>query len=108
MRFLQVKALLQKAEDVDAIIQAVPELSDPVALSRSLAFLASSFPNKDPVLLLQVGRGLVLEGGKGSYWHWYVHCEAEGGVKGRAGVCWKEGRGCVCHSAAVTTSIAAG
>lgn len=54
---LQVKSLLSKAEDVDAIIQAVPELSDPVALSRSLSFLASSFPGKDPVLLLQVGWG---------------------------------------------------
>jgi hypothetical protein len=45
---------------VDAIIQAVPELSDPVALSRSLSFLASSFPNKDPVLLLQENPQILL------------------------------------------------
>jgi len=57
---VQVKALLFKAEDIDAIIQAVPELSDPVALSRSLAFLASSFPNKDPVLLLQENPQILL------------------------------------------------
>lgn len=56
----KVKALLFKAEDIDAIIQAVPELSDPVALSRSLAFLASSFPNKDPVLLLQENPQILL------------------------------------------------
>lgn len=56
----QVKKLLSKAEDVDAIIQAVPELSDPRALSRSLAFLASSFPGKDPVLLLQENPQLLL------------------------------------------------
>lgn len=57
---IQVKALLSKAEDVDAIIQAVPELSDPVALSRSLAFLAGSFPSKDPVLLLQENPQILL------------------------------------------------
>jgi hypothetical protein len=38
----------------------VPELSDPRALSRSLAFLASSFPGKDPVLLLQENPQLLL------------------------------------------------
>lgn len=56
----QVKKLLSKAADVDAIIQAVPELSDPRALSRSLAFLASSFPGQDPVLLLQENPQLLL------------------------------------------------
>jgi hypothetical protein len=40
---LQVKQLLSAAKDIDAIIQAVPELIDPATLSRSLAFLASSF-----------------------------------------------------------------
>lgn len=56
----KVKALLSKAEDIDAIIQAVPELSDPVSLSRSLSFLASSFPHKDPVLLLQENPQILL------------------------------------------------
>jgi hypothetical protein len=43
---VQVKVLLSAAKDVDAIIQAVPELIDPTTLSRSLSFLASSFRGK--------------------------------------------------------------
>jgi hypothetical protein len=49
----QVRQVLSKAKDIDAIIQAVPELMDATALVRSLAFLQSSFPDHDPVELLQ-------------------------------------------------------
>jgi hypothetical protein len=48
---VQVKALLSAAKDIDAIIQAVPELSDPTTLSRSLSFLASSFRGKVGVVM---------------------------------------------------------
>jgi hypothetical protein len=51
---VQVKALLSAAKDVDAIIQAVPELIDPTTLSRSLSFLASSFPGKVRTCYFQV------------------------------------------------------
>jgi hypothetical protein len=45
---LQVKALLSKVEDVDAIIDAVPYLMNPKELQQSLANLARWFPNQDP------------------------------------------------------------
>lgn len=61
---LQVKALLSRAKDADAIIQAVPELADATALVRSLAFLRSSFPNTDPVELLQENPTLLLNLGE--------------------------------------------
>jgi hypothetical protein len=48
---VQVKALLSAAKDIDAIIQAVPELIDPTTLSRSLSFLASSFRGKVCVVM---------------------------------------------------------
>eukprot|EP00877_Chromochloris_zofingiensis_P010478 jgi/Chrzof1/5684/Cz16g11180.t1 len=60
----QVKALLSRAKDADAIIQAVPELADATALVRSLAFLRSSFPNTDPVELLQENPTLLLNLGE--------------------------------------------
>eukprot|EP00879_Flechtneria_rotunda_P022673 GHRR01023945.1.p1 GENE.GHRR01023945.1~~GHRR01023945.1.p1 ORF type:complete len:132 (+),score=40.84 GHRR01023945.1:354-749(+) len=59
-----VKQLLAKANNVDAIIEAVPELSDPTTLSRSLAFLASSFAGKDPVQLLQENPQILLNLGE--------------------------------------------
>lgn len=60
----QVKALLSAAKDIDAIIQAVPELIDPTTLSRSLSFLASSFRGKDPVSLLQENPQILLNLGE--------------------------------------------
>eukprot|EP00775_Hariotina_reticulata_P013621 gene13621-13747_t len=60
----QVKAMLSKATDVDAIIQAVPELSDPATLNRSLAFLAGSFAGQDPVVLLQENPKILLNLGE--------------------------------------------
>lgn len=60
----QVKTLLSAAKDIDAIIQAVPELIDPATLSRSLAFLASSFRGKDPVALLQENPQILLNLGE--------------------------------------------
>jgi hypothetical protein len=60
----QVKAMLSKATDVDGIIQAVPELSDPATLNRSLAFLAASFAGQDPVALLQENPRILLNLGE--------------------------------------------
>ena len=59
-----MRQLLSKAKDIDAIIQAVPELMDATALSRSLAFLQSSFPDHDPVELLQENPRLLLNLGE--------------------------------------------
>ncbi|KAF8056727.1 hypothetical protein HT031_006225 [Scenedesmus sp. PABB004] len=59
-----VKALLSAAESVDEIIQAVPELTDPATLSRSLSFLSTSFPGQDPVALLQENPGILLNLGE--------------------------------------------
>lgn len=60
----QVKALLSRADNIDAIIQAVPELSDPATLSRSLGYLASYFPGQDPVALLQENPTILLNLGE--------------------------------------------
>jgi hypothetical protein len=61
---MQVRALLAGAPDVDAVIQAVPELAEPAALSRSLAYLAGAFPGKSPVLLLCENPRLLLNLGE--------------------------------------------
>lgn len=60
----QVKSLLQRADNVDIIIQAVPELSDPATLNRSLGYLAASFPGQDPVALLQENPTILLNLGE--------------------------------------------
>eukprot|EP00878_Enallax_costatus_P016732 GHUV01017557.1.p1 GENE.GHUV01017557.1~~GHUV01017557.1.p1 ORF type:complete len:132 (+),score=22.89 GHUV01017557.1:422-817(+) len=49
----QVKNMLSRVEDIDAIIDAVPYLMDPVQLQQSLANLARWFPNQDPFETLQ-------------------------------------------------------
>jgi hypothetical protein len=46
---LQVRAMLPRVDNVDAIIQAVPYLTDPKELGMALANLAAWFPG-------QVGR----------------------------------------------------
>eukprot|EP00878_Enallax_costatus_P002408 GHUV01002584.1.p1 GENE.GHUV01002584.1~~GHUV01002584.1.p1 ORF type:complete len:273 (+),score=66.45 GHUV01002584.1:493-1311(+) len=60
----QVKALLSRADNIDTIIQSVPELSDPATLSRSLGYLASYFPGQDPVALLQENPTILLNLGE--------------------------------------------
>ncbi|WIA41508.1 hypothetical protein OEZ86_008879 [Tetradesmus obliquus] len=49
----QVKALLSRVQDIDAIIDAVPYLINPAEVQQSLANLARWFPNQDPFALLQ-------------------------------------------------------
>eukprot|EP00775_Hariotina_reticulata_P001517 gene1517-1853_t len=49
----QVRTMLQKVDDIDAIIEAVPYLMDPAQLVQSLANLARWFPNRDPFEMLQ-------------------------------------------------------
>lgn len=60
----QVKSLLSRADNIDTIIQAVPELSDPATLSRSLGYLASYFRGQDPVALLQENPTILLNLGE--------------------------------------------
>lgn len=50
---LKVKALLSSAKNPDAIIQAVPDMSDPLTLSRSLAQLAAMYPKQSAVAMLE-------------------------------------------------------
>eukprot|EP00798_Chlamydomonas_sp_ICE-L_P023377 gene23377-30638_t len=48
-----VKRLLRSAQDADAIIEASPDLTDPLVLERALVSLSSTFKGKDPVQVLQ-------------------------------------------------------
>lgn len=43
---LQVRSMLSRVENVDAIIQAVPYLTDPKELGMALANLAAWFPGQ--------------------------------------------------------------
>jgi hypothetical protein len=61
---LQVHKLLQRAKNVDAIMEAVPELTDAITLGRSLAWLKASFPEHDPVELLEENPKLLLNQGE--------------------------------------------
>ena len=50
----QVKSLLaSKVQDIDSIIDAVPDLMNPQQLTQSLSNLVAWFPNHDPFELLQ-------------------------------------------------------
>lgn len=49
----EVKRMLSGAPDVDAIVEAVPELSEAPQLAKSLSWLRSAFPGQDAVALLQ-------------------------------------------------------
>lgn len=50
----QVKAILgSRVQDIDSIIEAVPDLMNPQQLKQSIANLASWFPSQDPFALLQ-------------------------------------------------------
>jgi hypothetical protein len=51
---LKVKSLLStKVQDIDSIIDAVPDLMNPQQLTQSLSNLVAWFPNHDPFELLQ-------------------------------------------------------
>jgi len=60
----QVKAMLSKVEDVDAIIEAVPYLLDPYQLAQSLANLKKWFPNQDTLGMLQKNPKLLVNIGE--------------------------------------------
>ncbi|KAI8472456.1 MAG: hypothetical protein J3K34DRAFT_519785 [Monoraphidium minutum] len=49
----EVQRLLASAKDVCAIVQAVPELTDPIQLGRSLVWLRAAFPGQDTIAMLQ-------------------------------------------------------
>jgi hypothetical protein len=50
----QVKSILgSRVQDVDSIIDAVPDLMNPQQLTQSLSNLVAWFPNHDPFELLQ-------------------------------------------------------
>ncbi len=51
---VQVRQVLSTLPNPDAIIEAVPELVEPQALTRALATIKSTLPGKDP---LEVGEG---------------------------------------------------
>lgn len=51
---LQVKSILaSRVQDIDSIIDAVPDLMNPQQLTQSLSNLVAWFPNHDPFELLQ-------------------------------------------------------
>lgn len=49
----RVRHILASAPDPDAIVTSLPDVVDPISLSRALAYLASAFAGQDPVMLLQ-------------------------------------------------------
>ncbi|KAG2437656.1 hypothetical protein HYH02_011037 [Chlamydomonas schloesseri] len=55
--------LLSAAPNPGAILEATPDLVDPLSLSRCLASLAASYPGQDPVALLQAHPDILANSG---------------------------------------------